>query len=443
MPVHLLAAIYALATPFAKFDDYLCVLNAYSTPPTDKLWRMVFEIILDQIHTPHLATLQAGLLYLHKPKQTNQSAITDSPFVWSFVGQLVGLASSLGLQFECQPMGLPAWERRLRRRLWWAIYAEDKWRCLLMGRPPYIRQDEWDVTDLDDEDFRIDQMQIDFLLAPSDQSQRDEVNAQQFQYFAQLSRIADEVQLRLFALHASQRLASDFDTSLEVSRELLQRLKEWHSLLPSQLRSQNRLFTTIDRSGPQSNCLHFSYILLEILIFRSLLRPMVKSAAPPRLFDEAEDPTSFTNMVDDYITQIIEAREVEPVPALDMSDEHGPGNAVLKAAENCAATMLRSVVRMSCSDLAGFWYSWCRIGFATVSSFIMLLVVQAPSKEHALRALRLLYVWRRALRGQSQGCDLMNLALVRLDGPHWTGLTSTFFLPKHVKEALEVNIDQE
>lgn len=72
----------------------------------------------------------------------------------------------------------------------------------------------------------------------------------------------------------------------------------------------------------------------------------------------------------------------------------------------------------------------------------MLLVVQAPSREHALRARRLVYMWRRALRGQSQGCELMNLALVRLDGPHCTGLTQNFFLPKHVKEALESEIDQ-
>lgn len=70
----------------------------------------------------------------------------------------------------------------------------------------------------------------------------------------------------------------------------------------------------------------------------------------------------------------------------------------------------------------------------------MLLIVQAPSKEHALRARKLVSMWRRALRGQSQGCDLMNLALVRLDGPHWTGLTRTFFLPKHVKEALDMDI---
>lgn len=83
-----------------------------------------------------------------------------------------------------------------------------------------------------------------------------------------------------------------------------------------------------------------------------------------------------------------------------------------------------------------------RIGFATVSSFMMLLIVQAPSKEHALRARRLIFMWRQALRGQSQGCELLNLALVRLDGPHWAGLARNFFLPRHVKEALECTLDQ-
>lgn len=73
----------------------------------------------------------------------------------------------------------------------------------------------------------------------------------------------------------------------------------------------------------------------------------------------------------------------------------------------------------------------------------MLLVVQAPSKEHAFRACRLVYMYRQALRSQSQGSQLMNLALVRLDGPHWTGgLAQNFFLPKHVKDALEREIDR-
>ena len=187
-PVHLLAAIYASAQPFAKFDEYLCLISAYAQSPTDQLWRMVLELILEQIHTPHLSVLQAGLLYLHKPPKGNQSALADSPFVWSFLRLLVGLATSLGLVFECRPMGLPAWEKRLRRRLWWAVYSEDRWRSLLMGRPPYIRLDEWDVTDLDEQDFIVDQALLD--------SQAQQAGLH-FQHFSRLSRIADEAQQAL------------------------------------------------------------------------------------------------------------------------------------------------------------------------------------------------------------------------------------------------------
>ncbi|KAJ5322336.1 hypothetical protein N7452_010625 [Penicillium brevicompactum] len=419
IPVLLLAAIYASAQPFIKLDEYLSVLNAYATPPTDQLWRIAFEMIMEEIHTPHLAVLQAGLLYLHKQQHGSQSAVADSPFMWSFVGMLVGLATSLGLQLECRPMGLPAWERRLRRRLWWALYAEEKWRSLLMGRPPYIRQDEWDVTELDDDDFCIDTQ-----VSSPDSHMQSASCAPQFESFARLACLVDEVQHRLFSLRAAQRLSSDFPESLQTARALLAKLKEWYSHLPLHLRHQEKSVLLSN----QSSCLHFAYILLEVFIFRALLRPMVRSAAPPRLFEEPRD--SLETMVDDYIAEIISAEEIDPVPAID----NNTGNAVLKAAENCAATMLRSVLRMPC-DLSAFWFSWCRIGFATVSSFMMLLVVQAPSKEHAVRARGLVDMWRQALvRNQSQ---MMDLALVRLNGPHWMGLTRNFFLPNHVREAVE------
>lgn len=436
-PVHLLAAIYASAQPFAKFDEYLCLVNAYTQSPTDQLWRMVLELLLQEIHTPHLSVMQAGLLYLHKPLKGNESALADSPFIWSFVGLLVGLASSLGLTLECRPMGLPVWEKRLRRRLWWAIYSEDKWRCLLMGRPPYIRHDEWDVTNLDDQDFSLDRL--------SDDQARQAGLA--FQHFSRLSYIADEVQHVLFSLRSAQCLSSNFSESLHVARTLLQKLKDWYSALPAQLKSHTGHFT-IDDPTPQSTStsLHFAYILLEIFIFRALLRPLVRSATPPPLFEEGTEPLptmemhhpeSF-NLVDDYISEIVEAEEIEPVPALEMTRETGIGT--VKAAENCAAIMLRLVMRMVCSDLSGFWYSWIRIGFATVSSFMLLLVVRvAPSRDHAIRARRLVYMWRQALRSQSKGCDLMDLALVRLDGIHWTGLSRNFYLPRHVEEALNMD----
>lgn len=166
------------------------------------------------------------------------------------------------------------------------------------------------------------------------------------------------------SLRSSQRLSSNFPESLRVARALLQKLKDWYAVLPAQLKPHTGHFT-IDDPAPQSTStsLHFAYILLEIFIFRALLRPLVRSATPPPLFEEGteplptlemHDPESF-NLIDDYISEIVEAEEIEPVPAIEMTRETGIGT--VKAAENCAAIMLRLVMRMVCSDLAGFWYS--------------------------------------------------------------------------------------
>jgi hypothetical protein len=186
VPVHLLAAVYAAAFPFVAHDDYLCVLNTYNASPVEMLWRMVYEIISEEIHTPRLAVLQATLLYLHKkPVGEVRYTMADTPFVWSFVGQIVGLACSLGLHIECRMWGIPAWEKRLRRRLWWAVYAEDKWRSLLMGRPPYVHPAEWDVSELDEGDFLVGP-RYGFSTCACD-------TEIPFRYLVNLSRIAEEI----------------------------------------------------------------------------------------------------------------------------------------------------------------------------------------------------------------------------------------------------------
>lgn len=173
------------------------------------------------------------------------------------------------------------------------------------------------------------------------------------------------------SLRSSQRLSADFHGSLSIARSFLHRLKEWYSLLPPSLKLQNRHNSSVDHGRPQSNSLHFGYILLEMFIFRALLRPMVRSAAPPRLFEDPEELLNFPDMinVDDLITQIIESNEVEPVPTNDDWDENGAGSATLHAAEICAAKMLRFVTRMACSDLSRFWHScMCSIYHSTNSS---------------------------------------------------------------------------
>ena len=77
-----------------------------------------------------------------------------------------------------------------------------------------------------------------------------------------------------------------------------------------------------------------------------------------------------------------------------------------------------------------------RIGFATVSNFTMLLLVQAPNAERAVKGKHLVDSWLRVLRCQSQSFPLTKLGLTRLDAMHWVGLGQTFVLPQHVQDIL-------
>lgn len=189
----LLAAIYASALPFKIHDPELVVFGAYDESLCDRLWRIVYELILEEIHTPHLSVLQACLLYLQQLPTGSQSALADSPFQWSFLGSTVALAASLGLHLEPRPWGIPVWEKRLRRRLWWAVYLEDKWRSLLVGRPPFIRRDEWDVKDLEDIDFVIDQPENMDIERLGSCFHKDAEDGAIFKSFTKLAQIVDNI----------------------------------------------------------------------------------------------------------------------------------------------------------------------------------------------------------------------------------------------------------
>ena len=63
-----------------------------------------------------------------------------------------------------------------------------------------------------------------------------------------------------------------------------------------------------------------------------------------------------------------------------------------------------------------------RANFTLISSFFLHLFVSAEIVDDARECLELLEGWRAALRLKSRSCDLLNLALLRLDGVFVRGL---------------------
>lgn len=150
----LLAGIYALALPFTPWDEKLCLDSAYFKPDVNDLWQISYTCLQKELHFPRLSTIQIFLLLLnHTPFDV---VVVENPFVWSLAASMLAMAQSLGLNVNSNGWKLPAWEVRLRRRLWWAVYVEYTWRAVTHGRSSMISDDDWDVSRLTSADFNLD-----------------------------------------------------------------------------------------------------------------------------------------------------------------------------------------------------------------------------------------------------------------------------------------------
>ncbi|OAP56818.1 hypothetical protein AYL99_08930 [Fonsecaea erecta] len=433
MPTHLLAAIYASSLVYCPHDDHLCVSKVYHQPSATKIWRIVYEEMFREIHTPHLSLVQAMLLYLQKPRTGQSSVACDTPFHWSLMSMLMALSTSLALHLDCQAWNIPAWEKRLRRRLWWMVYVEEKWRCLLGGYPSLIHGDQWDVAELTEKDFVIDRVDDDCHRANNgDRSNRGNSwvveSGERFCQLAQLSIISEEVYSSFYTLRAARQLSHDFDASLAKAQPIRLRLKAWYAALPASLQIRKSLM--LDETGfaelESNSALHFAYLTLEVLLYRALLRPM-NLRRGPRLganvnlgatasgghHRDGNDGDGDHSMTDDSPHSLPDV----------VGDNRAAAEAVIVAAEKCAKIVTHFTAGLDSQKFsAGFWYSWSRIGFATMSNLAMLLLVKAPDDTHLLAAKRILQNWRRMLRFQSRSFEQMKLGLLRLEVMLWKGM---------------------
>jgi hypothetical protein len=195
IPIHLLAAIYASTLRFCPYDDHLCILNGYELPESSRIWRIAYEALSSAVHTPHLSVIQASLLYIEKAPTGASCAAADTPYIYSQLGSIVTQAFSMGLHLDCQDWYIPAWEKRLRRRLWWAVFVEDKWRCIFRGMPSLVSDDQWDVSELTDRDFVLESLDEESpsISTPVSAVPQDDENGAQFRYLTGLALIIADI----------------------------------------------------------------------------------------------------------------------------------------------------------------------------------------------------------------------------------------------------------
>lgn len=374
----LLACIYALALQWWDFHPKLI---GFPKPEVGELLNEIaFRTFFERIERPKLSMIQTGLLLLQ--------CRSESPNNWVLCSNIVALAEELGLGVSCQDWKLPKWEKDLRKRLAWAVWATDKWTALIEGRHSHlILGRNWMVNVLRRSDFppvspiiqgfgNLDSGSAaaqaptalnaaNIGLYDMSLSEDECLNGNiMFQQMVALSIIVGEI-MDTFYTQGAIHVNTNIEQVLKLAKPLQLKLREWYHSLPPQL-SMNAF------TPKKFNCnatLTLIYFAAEITLHRKIISSL-KSNTPKELVQVCRTAAK---------TRLIAAIEFVG----DLKTEH----------------------------INAFWYSCATGDLMLIGTFAALLYVTAPTPEEAttFRDLMRNYIW--VLRVRSKSFDKLRNAL--------------------------------
>ncbi|KAK3720897.1 Fungal specific transcription factor [Vermiconidia calcicola] len=319
----LLAAMYLLALDWWSHEPKLA---QHRKPDTARLEYIAITSLTIAMQRPKISAVQAGLLLLQRSKSST----------WTLTVQLVALGQDIGLHLDCSDWSIPLWERRLRKRLAWALYMQDKWSALMHGRPSHINVADWAVSSPTTEDFQED-------VSPAKEDSPDPEIAKGRTLFLQmiaLTSIMAEVCATFYSQSAKAEYAraGRFATQLVLNRAkpVQIKLKDWFAKLPPECKMD--AFTPKQLSS--TGYLHLGYFATEISIHRRIVQSLDPVTADPYML---------------YICR--SAAKTRLISAMDF------------------------VNRLRPEHLDAFWYFASTSNFALIGTFGALLMATSPARE--------------------------------------------------------------
>lgn len=137
----LLASMYQVALPF-------CAATRGMSPGDIKAF--LFQALPVEARSPRLETIEAALLI--QQRHTTIQRTPSPPGIYPELGLTVGMCHDAGLNVDPTKWCLSEADKKRRKRLWWAVYINDTWAALNLGRPSYIHDDDCNVPLLTQDD---------------------------------------------------------------------------------------------------------------------------------------------------------------------------------------------------------------------------------------------------------------------------------------------------
>ncbi|CRK33057.1 hypothetical protein BN1708_006001 [Verticillium longisporum] len=271
MPASLRGAIYALACVFWDQESSLagpCPFEQHAVAD------IALTSLQRELDSPNLDKLQASLLLLHlKPCDVDS---VEHPRTWTKTAETVACAQMIGLHQDAELWNIPIWEKKLRKKMWWATFAADVWSSLGHGNPPHIYPGSYSTSQLTiddmsfDEDVPADLQQ--FVDTASSSKQR--FTAVRFLEHVKLAQILREALGTGFQVPQSTTTDESFMSARRTLIDMKADLSHWQDMLPRCL----LMPTHPSDMACHNAALHLGDYATQALLFRGLMAPATRAA---------------------------------------------------------------------------------------------------------------------------------------------------------------------
>lgn len=92
----------------------------------------------------------------------------DQKDTWHWMGVAISLAHTIGLHRNPEATSMAASRKKLWKRIWWSCFMRDRLVALGMRRPTRIKDEDFDVPMLVENDFEIQALPDDIAVVPQD-----------------------------------------------------------------------------------------------------------------------------------------------------------------------------------------------------------------------------------------------------------------------------------
>ncbi|KAM0335220.1 hypothetical protein ACHAQA_000262 [Verticillium albo-atrum] len=271
LPASLRGAVYALACVFWGHEPSLPGICPFEQHVVADL---ALTSLQREMDSPNLDKLQASLLLLHL--NPNDADSVEHPRTWTQTAQAVACAQMIGLHQDAEQWNIPSWEKKLRKKLWWATFAADVWSSLCHGNPPHVYPSSYSTSQLTAEDVCFDE-EVSADLQPfvdlaSASKQR--FTAARFLEHVKLAQVTREALAIGFEVPQNMPVTRDPGNAQRRLAELKTDLSHWEDMLPRCLLMPTQKNNEACHNAP----LHLSDYATQALLFRGLMAPATKAA---------------------------------------------------------------------------------------------------------------------------------------------------------------------